>query len=107
MSASALGRPQVVRMLVKAKADINDRNEKARAPCHLIVSVSVCVLLSRRIDIGCDVQGETPIFVACLNGRSETVKALVQLNADVNNECNDKAIDVASVVCVCCWPLVE
>ena len=55
--------------------------------------------MSQHIDIDCNVQGETPIFVACLNGRFETVKALVQLNADIN-ERNDKAIDVASVVSV-------
>ena len=60
--------------------------------------------MSQHIDFDCDVQGETPIFVACLNGRSETVKALVQLNADVNIECNDKAIDVA--LAGCCWPFL-
>ena len=39
-----------------------------------------------------DVQGDTPIFVAALNGEAETVKALVQLKANIN-ECNQKAMD--------------
>ena len=59
--AAALGQLQIVTLLVKAKAGINDRNNKARAPCNPIFSVFASVLLNRRDDIDCDAYGEPPI----------------------------------------------
>ena len=101
LSAGALGRPRVIRMLVQAKADINGRNDKARASCQLIVCVVVFSLLNQCIDIDCDLQGETPIFVAGLHGWvPETVETLIQLKANIN-ECNQKAIDVGLASAVC------
>ena len=93
MVAAALGRTEVVRTLIRAKTDINGRNDKARTP---LFQPSACVLMlcdtKSHIDTDYNMQGETPIFAACLNGRTETVKALVQLKANIN-ECNQKAID--------------
>ena len=92
--AAALGRPEVVRTLVEAKIDINGRNNKARTPLFQ-TSVCFCALCCTKsyIDIDNNVQGVTAVFAACLNGRTETVKALVQLKANIN-ECNQKAIDL-------------
>ena len=92
-AAAALGAPQAVRTLVRAKADVNGRNSRARTPFQPIVFILVCLCYTKSyIDIDYNVQGVTPIFVATLNGEAETVKALVQLKADIN-ECNLKAID--------------
>ena len=93
MVAAVLGRTEVVRTLIRAKTDINGRNDKARTPLY---QTSVCVFLlcytKSHIDIDYNMQGETPIFAACLNGRAETVKTLIQVKANIN-ERNPKAID--------------
>ena len=89
------GRAETVKTIVQLKADIHECNPKVIDFAHATaVCFDICLCLSDTyyVDVLCAAQGELPIFVAALNGEAETVQALIQFKANIN-ECNQKAID--------------
>ena len=89
------GEAETVEALVHLKANINECNPKAIDFAHatdFCFDTGLCFSNMQYTDVYCVAQGELPIFVAASNGEAKTVKALVQLKANIN-ECNQKAID--------------
>jgi len=80
---------QVVRLLVKKRADTNIRNAKSDTALHLAAfsgSVKIIeILLHKRMSVDVkNAEDSTPLHLSVLNGNLEATKALVKRGASLN-----------------------
>jgi len=79
------GRPDLARLLLRARASVNERDAKGVSALHVATfdgNTDLCkVLLTAKIDVdGCDRYGQTPLFFA---PNREICKLLIERRADV------------------------
>ncbi|CAC5379506.1 unnamed protein product [Mytilus coruscus] len=97
------GRTEVIKVLLKNKADINKCMDDGGSPlfiaCHNNRIETVKVLLDNKADINkCIENGASPVYIACHNNHIELVKVLLDYKADIN-KCTDNGISPLYIAC--------
>ena len=87
--AASMGRPDVVELLIKYKADVNARDGYGMTPLHIAAYYGYAQVAKLLLDNGADPNvidnfGLAPLHRACSERRLEVVKLLVEYGADVN-----------------------
>jgi len=82
------GKTEIINLLVKLGADINERNEDNTTPIYMAAlagkteSIKCLASLGAKIDEKVDTM--SPIFIAASNGQIESIKCLISLGVNVN-----------------------
>jgi ankyrin repeat protein len=88
--------PEIIKILLKHKANPNKGDTDGVTPLHLLIeSDAPASLVDSLIYNGAfvneaDYHQNTPLHVACYNGRLEHAKILIRNNADVNKRTDDQ-----------------
>ncbi|MBS0654073.1 MAG: ankyrin repeat domain-containing protein, partial [Verrucomicrobia bacterium] len=101
--ACSKGHSELVRLLIEAKANINDLDKDRDTPLHEACLTGYLQVAELLINAGADINakgqfGNTPLHDASSEGHSETVKLLIQAKANVNY-LNEKGNSVLHLAC--------
>src|SRR5262249_35771267 len=87
LSAAAYQKPEAMKVLIEAGANVNAKNVHAAAALHYAAMYGyddvVAMLIERKADINALTdQGDTPVALAIAHGRREATRLLVAAGAD-------------------------
>jgi len=80
------GKLDIVKYLIKSKADINTIDKNGQTPLHLALDVSIVKLLIKsKTDLNAiDQYGHTPLHLCACKSNFDLVKYLIECKADIN-----------------------